>query len=331
MNLDEVKLARTLERKLTRDVLSITEAAAIASARLMGRGDRKAADAIAVKAMREEMGRLDMDGVIVIGEGERDEAPMLYIGERVGVPNSPVKCDIAVDPLEGTNLCATGEPGAISAMACSEPGGLFHAPDIYMDKLIASINCKGLIDIAAPVEVNLKAIAKGERRDVEDLVVIILDRPRHEELIDKVRKAGARIKLIGDGDLSAAISVCFRGTGVHAVMGIGGAPEGVLTAAAIKCIGGEMQARFVPRNEQEQARLESMGGSHNKIYKIDDLAPGNQLIFCATGVTDGELLRGVKFFGHGSRCNSVVMMNADSIVRFIDTINVEEKMGIDLV
>ena len=221
----------------------MVERAAIAAARTMGQGDRKYADQVAVDAMRKEMESVDIDGTIVIGEGERDEAPMLYVGEKVGKGGYPV--DIAVDPLEGTNLCATGAPNAIAVLAASEKGGLLHAPDIYMEKLVVGPSSKGKVDLNAPVEDNLKAIARCLDREVHDLVIVVLDRPRHEKLIADIRKAGARIRLIPDGDLSAGISAAVVGTGVHAVMGVGGAPEGVLTAAAMRCLNGEIQARLV--------------------------------------------------------------------------------------
>ena len=243
---------------LSLEFVRVVEKAAIAAARTMGQGDRKYADQVAVEAMRAEMETVDIDGTIVIGEGERDEAPMLYIGEKVGkAGGTPV--DIAVDPLEGTNLCATGGPNAIAVLAASEKGGLLNAPDIYMEKLVVGPSSKGKVDINAPVEDNLKAIAKALDREVHDLVVIVLDRPRHEKLIADIRKAGARIRLIGDGDLSAGITAAVVGTGVHAVMGTGGAPEGVLTAAAMRCLNGEIQAKLVLTKPSDGERLEEMG------------------------------------------------------------------------
>src|SRR5204863_8765597 len=247
------------------------------------------------------------DGTIVIGEGERDEAPMLYIGEKVGLVNAKgikslglvrfSEVDIAVDPLEGTNLCATGAPNAIAVLAASEKGGLLHAPDIYMEKLVVGPSSRGRVDLNAPVEQNLKAIAGALDREVHDLVVIVLDRPRHERLIADIRKAGARIKLIGDGDLSAGITAAVVGPGVHAVMGTGGAPEGVLTASAMRCLNGEIQARLVLTKEADRERLRRMGISDlEKVYRTEDLAPGKSIIFAAAGVTDGALLRGVRFF-----------------------------------
>jgi fructose-1,6-bisphosphatase class II len=305
------------------EFVRVVERAAIAAARTMGQGDRKYADQVAVDAMRTEMESVDIDGTIVIGEGERDEAPMLYVGEKVGKGGYPV--DIAVDPLEGTNLCATGAPNAIAVLGASEKGGLLHAPDIYMEKLVVGPSSKGKVDINAPVEDNLKVIAKSLDRDVNDLVVIVLDRPRHERLIADIRKAGARIRLIGDGDLSAGISAAVVGTGVHAVMGTGGAPEGVLTAAAMRCLNGEIQAKLVLTKESDRERLKRMGiPDIERIYHTEDLAPGKSIIFAAAGVTDGALLRGVRFFGDGTRTHTLVMTTVPHQVRFIDTIHAKD-------
>ena len=305
------------------EFVRVVERAAIAAARTMGQGDRKYADQVAVDAMRKEMESVDIDGTIVIGEGERDEAPMLYVGEKVGKGGYPV--DIAVDPLEGTNLCATGAPNAIAVLGASEKGGLLHAPDIYMEKLVVGPSSKGKVDINAPVEDNLKVIAKSLDRDVNDLVVIVLDRPRHERLIADIRKAGARIRLIGDGDLSAGISAAVVGTGVHAVMGTGGAPEGVLTAAAMRCLNGEIQAKLVLTKESDRERLKRMGiPDIDRIYRTEDLAPGKSIIFAAAGVTDGALLRGVRFFGDGTRTHTLVMTTVPHQVRFIDTIHAKD-------
>jgi fructose-1,6-bisphosphatase class II len=302
------------------EFVRVVERAAIAAARTMGQGDRKYADQVAVESMRKEMESVDIDGTIVIGEGERDEAPMLYIGEKVGKGGYAV--DIAVDPLEGTNLCATGAPNAIAVLAASEKGGLLNAPDIYMEKLVVGPSSKGKVDIKAPVEDNLKSIAKALDREVHDLVVIVLDRPRHERLIADIRKAGARIRLIGDGDLSAGISAAVVGTGVHAVMGTGGAPEGVLTAAAMRCLNGEIQARLVLTKESDRERLKRMGiPDLERVYRTEDLAPGKSIIFAAAGVTDGALLRGVRFFGDGTRTHTLVMTTVPHQVRFIDTIH----------
>jgi fructose-1,6-bisphosphatase class II len=308
---------------LSLEFVRVVERAAISAARTMGQGDRKYADQVAVEAMRQEMETLDIEGVIVIGEGERDEAPMLYIGEKVGKGGTPV--DIAVDPLEGTNLCATGAPNAIAVLAASEKGGLLNAPDIYMEKLVVGPSSKGRVDINAPVEANLKAIAQALDRDVHDLVVIVLDRPRHEKLIADIRKVGARIRLIGDGDLSAGITAAVVGTGVHAVMGTGGAPEGVITAAAMRCLNGEIQAKLVLTKPSDADRLKSMGiADVDKVYRTEDLAPGTNVMFAACGVTDGALLKGVRFFGDGIRTQTLLMTTIPHQVRFIDTIHAKD-------
>jgi fructose-1,6-bisphosphatase class II len=305
------------------EFVRVVERGAIAAARTMGQGDRKYADQVAVEAMRKEMETVDIDGTIVIGEGERDEAPMLFIGEKVGRSGSPV--DIAVDPLEGTNLCATGASNAIAVLAAAEKGGLLHAPDIYMDKIVVGPSSKGKVDLRAPVEDNLKAIAQALDREVHDLVVIVLDRPRHEKLISDIRKAGARIRLIGDGDLSAGISAAVIGTGVHAVMGTGGAPEGVLTAAAMRCLNGEIQGRLVLTKPADAERLKKMGiHDLDRVYGTEDLAPGKNVIFAAAGVTDGTLLKGVRFFGDGMRTHCLVMTAMPHQVRFIDTIHAKD-------
>src|ERR687896_302635 len=331
------------ERELSLDFLRVCEAAAIAAARTMGQGDRKYSDQVAVEAMRQVMDSVPMRGRIVIGEGERDEAPMLYIGEEEGQgvrdredPEYP-EVDIAVDPLEGTNLCALGANNAIAVLAASERGGLLNAPDIYMDKIDVGPSSRGAIDIDAPVKENLKGIARRLGRDVEDLTVIVLDRSRHKQLIQDVRASGARIRRISDGDLSAGISAAVAGTNIHALMGIGGAPEGVITAAAMKCLNGEIQARLVfdpdrlgvdkdkvPPAEKVLERLREMGiNDPNKVYDTADLAPGKKIIFVATGVTDGSLLRGVRFFGSGRRTHSLVMTTESRHIRFVDTVHVE--------
>jgi fructose-1,6-bisphosphatase class II len=305
------------------EFVRVVEKAAIACARTMGQGDRKYSDQVAVEAMRQEMETVDIDGTIVIGEGERDEAPMLFIGEKVGKGGFAV--DIAVDPLEGTNLCATGANNAIAVIAASEKGGLLNAPDIYMDKLVVGPSSRGLVDIDAPVEQNLKAIAGALDRNVHDLVVIVLDRPRHEKLIADIRKAGARIRLIGDGDLSAGITAAVVGSGVHAVMGTGGAPEGVLTAAAMRCLNGEIQGRLVLTKPSDKERLRKMGiDDLDRVYKTEELAPGKSIIFACAGVTDGALLRGVRFFGEGTRTHTLVMTTMPHQVRFIDTIHAKD-------
>jgi fructose-1,6-bisphosphatase class II len=307
------------------EFVRVVERAAIAAARTMGQGDRKGSDQVAVEAMRRELETVDIDGTIVIGEGERDEAPMLYIGEKVGTRTGPA-VDIAVDPLEGTNLCATGTPGAIAVLAAAERGGLLHAPDIYMDKLVVPGPARGQVDLRAPVADNLKALARSLNRDVDDLVVIVLDRPRHEQLIADIRAAGARIRLIGDGDLSAGISAAVSGTAVHAVMGTGGAPEGVLTAAAMRCLNGEIQGRLVLTRPADADRLRKMGISDlDRVYRTEDLAAGRSIIFAAAGVTDGGMLKAVRFFRDGIRTECVVMTTEPHQVRFIDTIHAEDR------
>jgi fructose-1,6-bisphosphatase II len=316
---------------LSLDFLRVVEQAAIACAHTMGQGDRHKSDQVAVEAMRREMDNVPIDGTIVIGEGERDEAPMLYIGEKIGLANSKrgngrayPSIDIAVDPLEGTNLCATGAPNAIAVLAASEKGGLLHAPDLYMEKLVVGPSSKDVVDLDAPVRFNLRAIAQSLGRRVEDLVVIVLDRPRHEQLINDIRATGARIRLIGDGDLSAGISAAIQGSGVHAVMGTGGAPEGVLTAAAMRCLNGEIFARLVVKKPEDEERCRAMGiTDFKKVYRAKDLAAGDRMIFAATGVTDGTLMKGVRFFGDGIRTTSLVMQTYPyHQVRFIDSIHV---------
>lgn len=314
---------------LSRDFLRVSELAAVEAARTMGQGKRKYSDHVAVEAMRKAMDSLPMRGTVVIGEGERDEAPMLFIGEHVGRwEDGDFEVDIAVDPLEGTNLCATGAPGAIAVLAASNKGGLLHAPDCYMDKIIVGPAARDVIDLDAPVETNLKAIAESLGRDVDDLVVIVLDRERHEKLIADIRAAGARIKLIGDGDLSAGISAAVRGTNVHAVMGIGGAPEGVLAAAALRCLNGGMRARLVPTKAGQEERMKKMGITDPKrIYTEKELAPGPEILFVASGVTDGALMRGVRFFGGGLRTSSLIMSYGERLIRFADSVRLEE--GVD--
>ncbi|MBZ5557078.1 MAG: class II fructose-bisphosphatase [Acidobacteriia bacterium] len=330
-----------MDSDLSLEFLRVVEQAAIACARTMGQGDRHHSDQVAVEAMRAVMDTVAIDGTIVIGEGERDEAPMLYIGEKVGMVHAthitgprPIRfdeVDIAVDPLEGTNLCATGAANAIAVLAASNKGGLLHAPDLYMEKLVVGPSSKNHVSLDAPVHENLKAIAKCLDRSVEDLVVIVLDRPRHEKLIADIRATGARIRLIGDGDLSAGISAAVVGTGVHAVMGTGGAPEGVLTAAAMRCLNGEIFARLVISKPEHEARCRAMGITDLKrVYRSADLAPGDQIIFAATGVTDGALMRGVRFFGDGTRTSSVIMQNDPHLIRFVDSIHVNESKDVKI-
>ncbi len=320
-----------IENALAFEFVRVVEEAAIASARTMGQGDREGADRAAVQAMRGAFEQLEIRGTIVIGEGERDEAPMLYIGEPVGHKNAEAEwpeVDIAVDPLEGTNLCATGAANSIAVLAASEPGGLLHAPDCYMEKIIAGPACRDALDIDAPVRYNLKAIARSYDREVKDLVIMVLDRPRHEELIGQIRAAGARIRLIGDGDLSAGIAAAVRGTGVHAVMGTGGAPEGVITAAAIRCLHGEMVGRLIVNTPELENRVKNMGiGDPNRIYSARDLAPGREIVFAACGVTGGDLLNGVRFFGDGYRTHSLLLTLSSNKARFVDTVHLNREPG----
>src|SRR3954468_14341322 len=321
-----------MEQLLALEMIRVTEAAAIESARFMGRGEKDGADAAATEAMRRTMDEIDFAGRIVIGEGERDEAPMLYIGERVGRTGADrddvPRTDIAVDTPEGTNLVgfAHGQAGAITVLAASEACGLTHAPDTYMEKLCVGPVAAGQVDIRETPTENLRRIAQALGRRIGDITVVILERPRHDALIEEVRGAGARIKLIGDGDLSAAISCAVSGTGVHAVMGTGGAPEGVITAAALRCLGGEIQARFRYRNDDERERGARMGhGDEDRVYVTEDLAPGDNLVFAATGVTAGDLLEGVRFFGGGARTHSLVMAYQAKQVRFVDTVHMFDR------
>jgi fructose-1,6-bisphosphatase II len=312
-----------MDRNLALEMVRVTEAAALSAGRLMGRGDRKAADQAAVDAMRRAFDSVPVRGTVVIGEGERDEAPMLFIGEQVGAgwqeqEGQSAKVDIAVDPLEGTNLCATGAPDAIAVIAIAEDGKFLNAPDTYMNKLAVGPTARGAIDITRSPTWNLSAVAEAKRCRVDDLTVIILDRDRHQGLIHEVRQAGARIRLIGDGDVSAAIATTDPQTGIDVLMGIGGAPEGVLAAAAIRCVGGDLQTQLRYRNDDERRRAERMGiKDHGKVFHLEDLAQG-QVMFAATGVTDGSLLRGVRFFGGGATTHSVVMRSKSGTVRFIE-------------
>jgi fructose-1,6-bisphosphatase II len=331
---NEVPVNPFVDSDLSLDFIRVVEQAAIACAHTMGQGDRHKSDQVAVEAMRHEMDSVPIAGTIVIGEGERDEAPMLYIGERVGMGARHTgtqffpEVDIAVDPLEGTNLCATGAANALAVLAASEKGGLLHAPDLYMEKLVVGPSSRDAVDIDAPVRFNLRAIAQTLDRRVEDLVVIVLDRPRHTKLIDEIRSTGARIRLIGDGDLSAGIAAAVVGSGVHAVMGIGGAPEGVITAAAMRCLGGEIYARLVVDKPEHEKRCEQMGIKDPKrIYRSKDLASGQNIVFAATGVTDGTLMKGVRFFGDGIRTTSLVMQTHPHRIRFIDSIHVDSSKG----
>ena len=309
-----------MDRELALEFVRVTEAAAIASGRWMGKGEKNLADQAAVDAMRAAFDSVNINGKVVIGEGEMDEAPMLYIGEAVG--GGGLDVDIAVDPLEGTNLIAKGLPGAIAVLAIASRGGLLHAPDMYMDKIAVGPKAAGKVDINASVTANLNAVATALERKIEDLTVVILDRPRHADIIAEARKAGARIKLITDGDVSPAVNVCIEGTGIHMMIGMGGAPEGVIAAAAVKCLGGDMQGILRPENEQEIARAKTMGIMDiNKVLTIDDLVKGDDVFFAATAITQGDLLNGVRYFGGGARTHSIVMRYKTGTVRFVDAIH----------
>jgi fructose-1,6-bisphosphatase II len=311
-----------LERHLVLETVRVTEAAALAASRWVGKGDKIAIDAAGTEAMRQVLGELPIDGTVVIGEGEMDEAPMLYIGERVGRAHSEdFAVDIAVDPVEGTTVTARGLPNGVAVIAMAERGGLLGAPDMYMEKLVVPPPAAGRVSLDWPVAANLQAVAISLDRHIEDLVVVVLDRPRHEGLIRDIRQAGARVKLIGDGDVIASLAVAMRGTGVHVLLGSGGAPEGVLSAAALKCLGGEVQGRFLPANEAEATRCREMGVDPGRIYSTHELAPGSAVVFAATGITDGELLEGVRFFGGGARTHSVALGYASRVVRFIDAVH----------
>jgi fructose-1,6-bisphosphatase class II len=305
-----------VDRNLALEAIRVTEAAALSCARLTGRGDEKAADQAAVDAMRRAFDALPIDGTVVIGEGERDEAPMLYIGEKVG--SGGPKVDIALDPLEGTTICATGAPNALAVIAMADGGNLLHCPDTYMEKIAVGPVGKGVVDLNKTPTQNLQALAEAKRCNIEDLTVIILSRPRHEAIIKEVRQAGARIRLIGDGDVSAAIATTKPETGIDLLLGIGGAPEGVLAAAALRCVGGEFQGRLAPRNNEEIERAKKMGVSDvKKKFSIEELAAGD-VMFAATGVTDGDYLDGVHFFPGGATTQSVVMRSKTRTIRIIN-------------
>ncbi len=306
-----------MDRNFALEFVRVTEMASIAAARLMGRGDEKAADQAAVDAMRRMLNSIQFDGRVVIGEGERDEAPMLYIGEKVG-KGQGVALDLALDPLEGTTVCARGGTNSISVIAIAEEGGFLHAPDTYMEKIAVGPDAKGAIDLSRTPTENLREIARAKKKNMDDLTVIILDRPRHADLIEEVRRTGARIWLIGDGDVSAAISTCKPDSGVDVLMGTGGAPEGVIAAAALRCVGGDFQGRLKPRNTDEVERARRMGIQDiHKIYGIEELASGH-VMFCATGVTPGPFLNGVRFFGGGAYTHSVVMRSESGTTRYIE-------------
>ena len=306
-----------MERSLTMELVRVTEAAALASARWMGRGNKDEADGAATSAMRSVFDTIPMRGTVVIGEGEMDEAPMLYIGEKLGTGIGPC-VDVAVDPLEGTNILASGGWNALAVVAIADQGNLLHAPDMYMDKIAVGPEAVGLIDINASVLDNLKAVAKAKNKDICDIVATVMNRPRHDHIIAQLRQAGARIKLINDGDVAGAINTAFENTGVDILFGSGGAPEGVLAAVALKCLGGEIQGKLLPQDEAEMARCLKMGIDVNKILLMEDLVKGDDAIFAATGVTDGELLRGVQFTGTYCSTQTVVMRAKSGTVRFVD-------------
>jgi fructose-1,6-bisphosphatase class II len=306
----------SMNRSLALEFVRVTEMAAIASARFMGRGDEKAADQAAVDAMRSMLDSIDFSGTVVIGEGERDEAPMLFIGEEVGAGQGP-NLELALDPLEGTTICASGGPNAISVLAVAERGNFLHAPDTYMQKIAVGPDCKGIIDIRVSATENLKRIADVKKKRMEDLTAVVLERDRHRDLIEEIRAAGARIHLIQDGDVSAAIATCYPRTGVDVLFGIGGAPEGVIAAAALRCVGGDFQGILRPRNATEIERAKKMGISDiKKVFTIEELAAGN-VIFCATGVTSGSFLDGVNFNSWGATTHSIVMRSQSGTIRHI--------------
>lgn len=306
-----------MERELSLEFVRVTEAAALASGRLMGRGDKEAADQAAVDAMRSVFDTVHIDGTVVIGEGEKDEAPMLYIGEKVGISDEP-SVDVAVDPLEGTNLVARGLPNALSVMAVAPKNQLLHAPDVfYMNKIAVGRRAKGCINLDAPVAENLQAVAKALHKDVRDVTAIILDRPRHERLIAEIRQAGARVKLISDGDVSAAISTAIENTGVDILFGIGGAPEGVIAAVAMKILGGEIQGRLIPKGE-DLSEICSLGSdAPGRLLLLDDLVQGDDIFFAATGITDGDMLNGVRYRGRTAETHSLVMRGITKTIRNI--------------
>ncbi len=304
----------------TLDFVKVTEAAALAASRWMGKGERDKADGAAVEKMRETLNDMEIHGRVVIGEGERDEAPMLFIGEEVGKGGTDV--DIAVDPVEGTNLVANGLPNSIAVLAVTAKGCLLNAPDTYMDKLAVGPKAAQYVHIDASVNENLELVANALERPISDITVVILDRPRHKKLIDDVRSAGAKIKLISDGDVDAAIATAIEGTGIHVAMGTGGAPEGVLAAAALRCLGGNFMGRLKPRNDDEIRRAKEMGFDDvNKILMMGDLVKNDDITFVATGITDGDLVRGVRFFGNGARTHSIIMNSRSSTVRFVETVH----------
>jgi fructose-1,6-bisphosphatase II / sedoheptulose-1,7-bisphosphatase len=338
-----------VENTLGLEIIEVVEQAAIASAKWMGKGEKNIADQVAVEAMRERMNKIYMRGRIVIGEGERDDAPMLYIGEEVGIctredaknycnPDELVEIDIAVDPCEGTNLVAYGQNGSMAVLAISEKGGLFAAPDFYMKKLAAPAVAKGHVDINKSATENLKILSDCMSRAIEELVVVVMDRPRHKELIQEIRDAGARVRLISDGDVSAAISCAFAGTNIHALMGIGAAPEGVISAAAMRCLDGHFQGQLIydpaivktgligESKESNLARLKEMGiNDPDRVYDGTELAGGETVLFAACGITPGTLMNGVRFFKGGARTQSLVISSQSKTARFVDTVHMFDK------
>jgi len=306
-----------MERSLSMEVVRVTEAAAIASAKWMGRGLKNEADDAATTAMRTMFDTIPMHGTVVIGEGEMDEAPMLYIGEELGLRNGGPEVDIAVDPLEGTNIVAKGTNGALTVLAIADKGNLLNAPDMYMDKLAVGPEAAGKVDINVSVTENLHAVAKAKNKDISEVVAILLDRPRHQHIVDEIRAAGACIKFIQDGDVAAALNTAFDETGVDIMFGTGGAPEGVISAVALKCLGGDFQGKLIPEDDAQRERCEKMGIDVNKVYRLDDLVKGDDAIFAATAVTDGELLTGVQYKGSHCLTHSVVMRAKTGTVRFV--------------
>lgn len=317
-----------MDRELALNIVRVTESAALGCARYMGRGDKEIADQAAVDGMRSMFETLDVNGTVVIGEGEMDEAPMLYIGEKIGtqIDGAP-EIDIAVDPLDGTVLVAEGKPNAIAVVAVAPKGCLLHAPDMYMNKIAVGPKAVGVVDINASIEDNIKAISKALNKDIKDITVSMLDRPRHQKLIDGARKIGARIKLFNQGDVAAAIATCFEDSGVDMMVGIGGAPEGVIGATALKCLGGEFQGILAPANEEEKDRCKKMGiDDWSKVLLMEDLAKGDDVLFAATGVSDGELLKGVLYYGNETaKTYSMVTRSKTGTIRFIDTIHKLDK------
>ncbi len=311
--------SRPIERNVAMELVRVTEAAALAASRFLGMGDKNQVDGAAVSAMRYVLGSVRMDGVVVIGEGEKDEAPMLYIGERIG-DGSALRVDIAVDPVDGTTLTAKGLPGAISAVALS-PRGTMNCPRelVYVNKIVAGREARDVVNIDASVAQNLKAIAKAKKRKVSELTVVVLDRPRHEQLLSEIRSAGARIKLISDGDVAAGIQAAMPETGVDVLMGVGGTPEGVLTAAAIRCIGGVIQCKGWPRDEKDRKAAIAAGLDLDKVYSTEDLVAGDDVFFAATGVTSGEMLKGVRYFAGGAQTQSLAMRSRSGTIRWIDS------------